>query len=214
MFTKFRIPLLALGCACSMAMPALALGPPTGSLYLSFSPDSRVEDLQVAPFTLFHFYLVAELDYADLGHPEWNATDGIGAIEAGIVLPSSIMLGQATFAPGNASAWLFELSDGVLNLVVPFGGTCLLAQDTPYAIAHFTGMLLEPAEDLFLAVRESKPSSVTMEGGAPAPGWVPCDYSLVYPFAEMTQLGTLAINRTQVPNDAASWGAVKALFGE
>lgn len=83
---------LVLALALISGLPPLVLGQttpgePPGLVYFSESPTHHDPFINVAPFTPFTLYLVADIDYADLGRADLNASVGIQAWEAGAVIP-------------------------------------------------------------------------------------------------------------------------------
>lgn len=87
----FVIAFLTVIFTAAVAMPAQAqdnqLHPDRlGSLYLSAAEGSYVGHLGLYPGD-FTFYLIADIDFADIGEPGQNVWNGIGAWEALITLP-------------------------------------------------------------------------------------------------------------------------------
>ena len=129
---------------------AQTFGADVGTIYLSGSPTSYVDNIVVEPLTPFDFYIVAEIDYADIGAEEQNATNGISAWAAAPRIPSGIIITQVELNPRNA----LELGGWVIGLGVTF-----TASTSPLRLATLTGFIVVPVvtEDLMLEIHGVDP---------------------------------------------------------
>lgn len=95
---KIRHFVLVLALFSILSSPALAqqnLAPdPLGDLYVSAIPDGYDPNIQSDRGIPFNAYLVADIDFADLGDETQNLNNGLTAWEAGVTFPlDAIVLG-------------------------------------------------------------------------------------------------------------------------
>jgi hypothetical protein len=200
--------LLAATALAAAGSPAAAdgQGTPLGKLYLSFSPDSPVHAIEIDPMVPFSWYVVAEVDFTDIGDPDRNGTDGVLGWETCIEVPPEITItGREVLRPGfnGADASCAE------NWIVVLEG-CLWAEDTPQAVVRYQGRLDAEATNVEVSLAPASPSSIEGE----VPGWFVClltgQPTDVHPFASGWET-PLVVNE-RVATGPSTWSAVKRRF--
>lgn len=140
-------------------------GEPLGHLYFSSEATSYVPVITAPSFVPFTVYLVADLDYAEIGREELNFSTGIQAWEMGMELPG---LGS-DFVVLNAVIRNLSINVGNSTNVIVGIAPALLAFETPIDLVEYA--FLSPASpvptDVTLSAGPSSPSSFDSAG----PGW-------------------------------------------
>jgi len=139
------------------AADEVRFGQTMGTLYLSASPtEYQPNQTGVSLFTPFTVYLVPDIDYADIGHPELNAGTGMQAYEVGVEFPAELTLISAIIRNSSTSP-----GGGTTNLIVELSPTILAAQ-TPIDLVEFSlGAFSDTIDltDMCLELHASAPSS-------------------------------------------------------
>lgn len=216
---RIAIATLALLIAGALAVPAQAQtsrGTNFGAIYLSAAPNEHVDYAQeLALATPFDFYLVAEIDYADIGAAQQNDTNGLKAWEASFDVPAEITIIDETLAgPGP-----INIASGPQNYIIGTGGNLRL-NTLPGPLVSLQALVLqELTETVVLRPGPSTPSSALNDD---APAWtefnvVPEDQCEANNnptpcLREFTDIGNLRVS-TGVDTDEGSWGSMKAQFG-
>lgn len=211
------LSLLALGVRDAPAQ--VSYGPDLGRLYLSFDPNAE-QTCQAVSTTnpdgdYFTVYVMADVDFADIGMAGRNSTDGLSAWEATVVFedqpdldvfrtnisypsaPGSVDLGEQQAIGGDA---YHELIVGT--------GECLDVSQGPVVLAALefvaapTGGIIE---DVKIRLEPAQVSSFTGAPNGDGPGWVEClPFDEVrFPFADW-QGNDLTLNPTTVDLEATS----------
>lgn len=212
---RFAIAVLAVFIAAAVAMPAQAqdnqLYPDrVGSLYLSAEEGSYVSSLTTggANFTV---YLVADIDFADVGDAGQNLSNGIGAWEAAVTLPDNPGLFLLTTIYTQAVD-VGNKDTNVKNFIVGTGTTLSVGQ--PTTLVTFNLLETTPLGPTAMTLGPATPASYAGEvvwreaaalNGCDLNG---ADEKCIFRFAF---LGSLSLNGG-VDNDADSFGSMKARF--
>jgi hypothetical protein len=199
----------------AMATPSIAqsdVGEPLGTVYLSPSADSYVPVFQLIPkFALTTIYLVAEIDFTDIGAPDQNLSNGIRGYELSITLPPAFSITSVVTNPA-----------GLLNVASPpdfligVGGV-LTANNSPIRLltisVFVTGDVPAPGFVMEIGPVQNAPQTVSGQAiwqeflsvngctnratGAPE--------RCFFPWAST---GNLRVS-TEVATEASSWGELK-----
>lgn len=212
---RFAIAVLAVFIAAAVAMPAQAqdnqLFPePFGDLYLSAVEGSYVDYIQEISGT-FNFYLIADIDFADLGAEGQNLTNGIGAWEASVVLPAD----PALFVLSEDYTAAIDVGDKAGNVREFIVGTgTAVSVGGPTTLVTFNALSSSTSLNGIATITPTTPASYANEvvwrefvalngctlNGSPE--------KCVFRFASR---GDLRMSWT-IDNDAESFGAVKSRF--
>lgn len=138
-----------------------SFGTPLGWLSVSADNTSYDPDIQAQPFVPFHVFLVADLDYGDIGRPELNSSTGIQAWEAGLDIPglgSDLIITGKVIRNGGV-----ELGDQTNNIIGLY--SAILADQTPIDLVDYTVLSLVAGglQDVRLTLGPSTPSSFSPE---------------------------------------------------
>jgi hypothetical protein len=180
-------------------MAAQASFPEAGQIYLSFSPDGRVQDRHVDAQTPFDFYLIVDLDLAGGDPFEFRVVEGSLAFSTEIWVAEIDWIGDIAV---NAGAGLSSGSYDFSVAVAP----CVTLQDGPNVVCAFEAVLMVEAEDLFVGVGPGLMGSFDGLG----PGWGTCA-DIGYVFEDDGVPRSLSIN-SPVATENRSWSNVKALY--
>ncbi len=125
------------------------MGAPLGWIYVSQLPDQPIGTAAIEyhpPFQTYTFYVVADIDFADVGAPEQNALNGIQAWEGRLEFSPELTLLSAEFEGTNGGA-----SDR--DILVDVGLPIVLADSTPRTLATLTFLVtsdLSPGSQIAL----------------------------------------------------------------
>lgn len=195
------------------------VGSALGSLYVSSEPDRYNGILQEAPAspTQFSFYLVAEIDYADLDLAAQNASNGMQAWEAQVTIPASLLVanGLGTYFPATSLNIFSAASPPNYNYTVATTQN-VLAEATPVALVTYNVILFVPTGPGFAnAIEITVGQHNSASEGLQVPSWgeigpanAECGGPCIRPFAET---GNLLISSV-VDTETESWGGLKAQF--
>lgn len=207
------LSLLVMGAMASPVMAQSDVGAPLGSLYLSPLEDAYQSYVQSIPlFVAQTIYLVADVDFGDIGAPEQNATNGIRAWEASITQPAQMIITARTLTPPTALNFGLVPNDYIIGV-----GTTLTASTMPRPLLRIdyivSGAIPAPGFEMEVGPPLSSPQTVpglaiwqenlTLNGctgrvsGAPE--------KCFFPFAN---LGNLTVS-TEISADDSSWGELK-----
>lgn len=217
---KFAVALPLLLLAVFVSSPVLAQGESNGvgqgfgDFYVSAAPDRYEPVIDLPINTPTPVYLLAFVDYTAIGAPDQNEFNGVGAWEARVTVPASVLVIGNVLNPGTA-----------LNVVTP------IAPNLEYQVG--TGSLI-PAENgimilatlTLLATSEISGADITV---APIANpslagevvWVdfqPFGSECFSPTGPITcirafdVLGGATINPEPVADDARSFGNLKSRF--
>ena len=212
---RFAIAVLAVFISAAVAMPAQAqdnqLYPDRfGSLFLSAVEGSYVDYIQniAANFT---FYLIADIDFADIGQPGQNVSNGISAWEAQITLPAD----PGLFILSDDYTAAIDVGDKTGNVRNYIVGTGVNVQvGGPTTLVTFNAIATTPLATSAATLGPTVPASYAGEvvwrefaalNGCTLNG---ADEKCVFRFES---LGDLRLS-SGVDNDADSFGSVKARF--
>lgn len=99
---------------------------PMGSIYVSPFPDTYVEYFQNFPlFTQTNVYVVADIDFGDIGQASQNLSNGIKAWEGSVTVPPQVNLLAAPYE-GELS-----LGNSLNDFIIAVGLPIITASSTP-----------------------------------------------------------------------------------
>ena len=126
---------------------------PMGTLAISASNTSYVEGLTVSSSVPFTFYVIAQVDFGEIRHPEQNFDNGIKGWEAQIHLPPELFVLQERLMPLSS----LDFGDVPGEFIV---GTGERVVATDYrALVEIQALLTTPATALLLGLGGTSPSS-------------------------------------------------------
>jgi len=196
------------------ASPAVAqgdsetVGQSLGAIYASASPTSYVPSLQVEAGGSATVYIIADIDYSEIGVPSENEFNGLFAWEASLQLPADVFSVGVALNPA-----------GALNVGSPpdfIVGTTqvLLAENSPLLLATISlvtvGLIQEAPVTLAPVPDPSIPDAMTWaeENAVGNECFTPTGPTgCVRAFASS---GGLVINESPVDTEESSFGALKA----
>lgn len=202
-----------------------AYGQSLGEIYLSIDASTREDALIDQPInTPFEFYLLADVDYADLGQPEVNGLNGIWAWETRVNIPESITIINRHLGPGS-----INVGSGEDNYIV---GTpeLLVVGLGPTTLVRYEAIIFSVVPDEVLTISPSSPSTFDDDGNLGlGPGWLEwmplgdCDFTSRRPGsgclrAFATWDARLVMNCVdepecvETPTRQESWGTVKSRY--
>ena len=144
-----------------LLVPTLAVAQPFaegfGILYVTtdiaadpFDPLENVaaciDDPGLPPFVPIEFFVVVDLDFADIGPPELNAVNGLSGWEARVNVPEELVITACPVNPHRPGPL-----NGCANFIVGTGIT-IVADSMPFALVEYTGILLAEAKNLFVTL--------------------------------------------------------------
>ena len=206
-------------CVGSSAIAQVNLYPePLGTLYLSSWPDEfREIYCSIAPLHAFDFYLVADIDFGDIGRAEENVSNGMLAWEAQITIPTEILLLAATLHP-RTSINIGSIRNGVYDYFVGTGQRAPVGE--LYVLVAYEGFMSDPpafgravATIAPMTENPSVPDATVWVESLPAGGCEvrglpePC----IYRFA---QTRNMRIFFSCPTGDVETFGSMKARFDE
>lgn len=216
--------------SASVAWGDVRVGEPLGEIYLSFDRDHRVERKTHTTFYPFAFYLIVEVDFAELGQPDENLRNGVASWEASVALPPEVTvvsrsLPQSCCGPACKDRRRKDVTGvtGVDNWIVQLCSP-LVGASRHFVAVEYLGILTTPgASDLRFGIKPADPAELSTAFPQPAPGWreavpsgacgetggTPCLRS----FGSSWATNGLLLNPESVSTQASSWSAVKARFG-
>ncbi len=195
-------------------------GQTMGILSVSGNGTAYMPNITVVPGTPFDLFILAELDYGDIGRPSLNASTGLRAWEAGLTIPSSFLIAQATIRNVALNLGTPPNTDFLVGLT-----TAIIANTTPidlvqYSIVFFGGAA---PTDLLLELGQASQSSFN----PPAAGFndnidvgecinlaTGGGTECLRPFAVVRPAVVNCVNNCITPVETPSWGAIKANFGD
>jgi hypothetical protein len=188
------------------ALWAQSQGDPLGRLYLSFAPDAEVRNAELEAMQSFELYLIAELDFTDIGDPDRNEQDGIKGWETCITIPPEVTVtNMEILRPGFNGA-----DDSCDENWIMILDSCAFGEDMPVAFVRYEAVLTTAARNVELSLGPASPSSIDTN----APGWFVCaprgEPGDIRPFEP--DWSELTVINERVATDAFSWSAVKSLF--
>lgn len=189
------------------------IGDALGAIYVSRTTDEYEPFViidEIPPFSITTFFVVADLDFDDVGAPEQNGLNGIQAWEGQIRFPFGLTLMSAEFVGTNAG-----VSDS--DFLVDVGLPVLLANSTPRALATFTVVAhfeIQPNSKIELLPSEN-PLARGVLGWREALDSNGCSSpetgAAVECFRPFAQVGNLTFV-LQGATEEGSWTAVKEMF--
>lgn len=206
---------LALLVTGAIARPVMAqsdVGAPLGSLYLSASNNSYEPIMQnLVVSQIYTIYLVADIDFADIGRPEQNASNGMTAWEASITAPPSMFILSRDRTPPESLRIGADDNDFIVAL-----GSTLAASTFPRPLVTISFLLggpvpapgfemvvaparaaqTVPGEAVWLEAQTANGCTNTLSGAPEA---------CIFPFAF---LGNLTVS-TDISAEESSWGELK-----
>jgi len=186
---------------------------PLGALYVSPYPDRYVDYLdtaQLSPGVPFKVYLVAEIDFDDVGAPEQNVSNGLSAWEASVHWPAHFFVLAAQKYP-ETSIDFGSSVQGTSNYLVGTGSTVPVGD--PFVLIEYDVLIGNHTRDWIRVGPVTTIPSVTNSAAwleaAPANG---CEINgrpspCLFRFYEANSL--YVGNRS---NEATSFGAMKARY--
>lgn len=215
--------LLLIVAVAGAAVPVSAqsdIGTAMGSLFVSATSDSYEPFVTVEPFTLFEFFVITEIDYADVGLPALNGENTMGAAEFRLDVDPRLILGNPVIGPG----------DGIQVGVAPdyiLGFSAGLPSGQFSSVLSFQAMIAnEEATDAYVLLTGVQDAPATFENGEP--GWAerglsePCtNRASGAPIAclrNFVRIEGLVVNCTNepacraVPTEQRSFGGLKARY--
>lgn len=210
------LSLLVLGAMASPVMAQSDVAEPLGSLYLSPINDQYQSTMQLVPlFAAQTMYLVADVDFGDIGAAEQNASNGIRAWEGSITVPASMIITNRTYTPTTALNFGLVPNDYIVGT-----GVLLAASSMPRPLLTIDFILSAaipaPGFEMVLGPPLSSPQTVpgqavwqealTLNGCTNRVTNAP--EKCFFPFAF---LGSLTIS-TGVSNHESTWGGLKQVY--
>jgi hypothetical protein len=215
-FAIAALSLFILGAAASSALAQTersdVYDTPLGSIYVSQFPDSYYPYYQLFPlFSPQNVYIVADIDFGQIGGASQNLTNGIRAWEGGLTVPPGITILSAT-----VTQQAINLGQGNADYIVGVGPAIITADSTPRplvtlslfaqaAVPPFT-MEITPAstatfDGLSIWFEElSLNGCQNIQSGLPTP----C-------FFLWETIGSMVLS-TQIAVEEESWGGLKTRF--
>lgn len=189
------------------------VGPPLGVLYVSLSPDSYEPILQhPQPFTPYDLYVVVDIDFAQIGAPSQNLSNGLLAYEFGISSLGTAVLLSADYVGE------INIGSGSRDWIVGVGIPVIPVSSTPRPLVKYSFGYFSTIVDFTPIEVEVVPASIQTVPGQPI--WqesLPLNgctnrltgepVSCFFPFAE---LRGLLIYWT--PVESTNWGTLKQTF--
>lgn len=184
---------------------------PMGSIYVSTLPDAYQPHLYIGPsFVPFDIYIVADIDFGDIGAASQNLTNGIRAWEGGVTAPPELTL------IGQDWEGAFNLGQGAFDYIVGIGTPILSAESTPRPLVTLSFLSLHgysvPFEmHITPASVQSFPNvsvwieELTLNGCQNVVSHLPTQCFFVWAF-----MGPLIIQDVAIEGD--SFGGLKARF--
>ncbi len=173
--------------------PRLSIqGPPVGELFLSSSESARVGSVAgVQLYQPFSFYLRADLDFTDIGRPEWNGVSGLSSWEGSVSVPQGITVISTELVPSTS------LDLGGSSQFIVGTGSPVLGSTSPQTLVKFSAILIAQLQDAQIRIGPAPSGSGWSESTGATPGWAghqtPAD---TYPFASIWAESTLVVNPT------------------
>lgn len=155
LFFSLIVALGLLGTATLAEAQSSGFGEPLGHLYFSAEPTSYDPNITAPSFVPFTVYLVADLDYADIGREELNSNSGIAAFEMDMQLPglgSDFLVLSARIR--NVAVNIGDQTNVIVGINPP-----VLAAQTPIDLVEYT----------FLSVSPTVPTDARIEAGPASP---------------------------------------------
>lgn len=200
--------LATLGLALALGLPSLAspasaqeLGPDLGEIWLSFFTGSVSQSKEVTLGETFVFHVMSSIDFGSAGQ---NATDGMLAWEARVVLPAEITV-TSRQVMGGASGLCADGSCDNYSLGYP---ACRKAETSPFSLVRYEATVTSLPGTLEISLAGANPSST-----GDVPGWLQCVGSPapnLHRFASGAN-ETLQLN-PKVASAERSWSSLKADF--
>ena len=217
---RFAIAALSLLILGTMVTPVLAqfersdfYDTPMGSIYVSKEPNSYNPYWQLFPtFTQEFVYVVAEIDFADIGVGAQNVSNGIRAWEGGVTIPEGVNV------LGNDWEGAINLGTGAGDYIVGIGTPIITAASTPTPLVTFSFLALAAVETQEMMITASSspsfpatPSSIwieelTLNGCQNVQNQLPTQCFFVWEFT-----GSMWIS-SGITNETESWGGLKSRF--
>lgn len=179
-----------------------------GDIYLSTSPVSLQSTLEgIEPYESFDWYVMAEVDFADLGRPDANGVDGIAAWELSVNIPANLYVLERELLHDG-----IDIGAGSENWIVggyaPLNGSHVGA--TP--ILHYRCMFLTQTQDVQVTLGPSSPSSTNQIGLGGAPSWTSALENQVFRFDESWRQEQITINPAGGVGDTTPPSATSAFL--
>ena len=199
---------VVLGGDIAATSPALAMGEPLGSAWLSFSPTELVTEVTISPSDMVRFYVWIDIDFAEIAQPWRNLTDGL----QGINITSWVSYLQT---PCYGQTWLYPGPSDCHP-------TCDAGEQWGWCVqCEPVGVGGKP----FLEIEAPGPplgtSEITIFGGDVGeiqyPFWIDCSaapqFDRSHHFTGGWHTSRLTLNVVPVATSEQSWGTLKARFG-
>ena len=201
------------------ASHAVEFGQPLGQLYLSFDASERVESQRISAFRSFRVYLLAEVDYGQLGNSGQNFVNGISSWEARIQLPAELLVLERV-TPGSCCEVGCSKRGTPDNWFVSLCNEATAAF-SPVVLVEYLCLLTDlQTEGLKIGIAPAQPSSFADLGPRqPMPGWrerLPSGFCgqqrCLRPFMDGWQNAGVVINPARVGVEASSFSALKSRY--
>jgi hypothetical protein len=192
-------------------------GHPLGTISFSGMPDAYEPYIIAGSFEPIDFYVIAQIDFADIGRAELNTQVGIYGWEAfATIPPEMIITSRMIVQPGAINLGSHE------NWILGLGDECF-AWEFPLALVHYTALFTQTPEPMDL-VLDLGPSVPTSFPNAPGPGWLDSEPSgeCTFPsgaptkclrlFAHVRGMRINCVQDCTVVTEPGSWGALKSRY--
>ncbi len=197
------------------ASPALAqgdsesVGRSLGAIYVSADPTTYVPSLALPAGGTATAYVIADIDYSDIGVPSENEFNGLFAWEASLEVPPEVLIVSSSLNPTDTALNVGSPPDFIVGT-----GAVLLAENSPVLLATLTlfssvelqeaPVSLAPVPDPSIpdALTWAEENAVGNECFTPT-GPTGC-------VRAFTTSGGLVINESPVDTEESSFGALKA----
>jgi len=218
---RIAIAALALIAVSVMALPATAqvnlADERLGSLYVSGAEDRQVTTIDgnvVAVNIPFDVFVVADIDFADIGAGDQNLTNGISAWEGAFTVPAPLLVISEVFFPAGALNF-GSVSGSVREYIIGTGSTLTVGGPTKLIqwsvlLSGAPGLEFDDTITVAPVAAPSTPGEVVWVEDAPLNG---CEVNgnpagCIFRFES---LGDLRVT-TAISGDDSSFGALKSRF--
>lgn len=137
---------------------------PMGSIYISPFPDSYYPYFQSFPtFSAQNVYIVADIDFGDIGAASQNLLNGVRAWEGGVTAPPGVTILGADVEGA------INLGQGPTDYIVGVGTPIITADSTPRPLVTLSFLALAPIETFNMQI---VPSSSPAFAATPSSVWI------------------------------------------
>ena len=189
-----------------------SVGQPLGAIYVSADSSGYVPSLTVPAGGSVTAYLIADIDYTDIGVPSENEFNGLFAWEGTLQVPPDILLAETQLSPVGRAINFAQSPDFIVGT-----GEILLAENSPALLATFTLFSLAEVQEALVTLGPIPDPTIP---GTPI--WAEGDavgnecFTVNGPTGcvrAFATAGGLVLNESPVDTEETSFGALKAKVG-